>query len=43
VIPAQDYDYLYKAGVSEIFGPGTNIPEAAEKVIALVEKKKKAA
>jgi len=43
VIPAQDYDYLYKAGVAEIFGPGTNIPEAADKVIGLVEKKRKAA
>ena len=43
VIPAQDYDYLYKAGVAEIFGPGTNIPEAAEKVLGLVEKKRKAA
>jgi len=43
VIPAQDYDYLYKAGVAEIFGPGTNIPEAAIKVLALVEAKRKAA
>jgi methylmalonyl-CoA mutase len=43
VIPAQDYDYLYKSGVAEIFGPGTNIPDAAAKVLALVEKKRKAA
>ncbi len=43
VIPAQDYDFLYKAGVADIFGPGTHIPDAAEKVLALVEKKKKAA
>lgn len=36
VIPAQDYDYLYERGVSAIFGPGTNIPAAAEKVIASI-------
>ena len=29
VIPAQDYDYLYKAGVSGIFGPGTSVAKAA--------------
>jgi methylmalonyl-CoA mutase len=33
VIPVQDYDFLYEAGVSAIFGPGTNIPKAASKVI----------
>lgn len=33
VIPVQDYDFLYKSGVSAIFGPGTNIPKAASKVI----------
>ena len=39
VIPTHDYDELYKAGVSAIFGPGTNIPDAASKVIdVLVEK-----
>ncbi len=43
VIPAQDYDFLYKAGVAEIFGPGTNIPEAAVKVLSLVEANRKAA
>jgi methylmalonyl-CoA mutase len=43
VIPAQDYEFLYKAGVAEIFGPGTNIPEAAMKVLSLVEAKRKAA
>ncbi|HOQ48842.1 MAG TPA: methylmalonyl-CoA mutase, partial [Candidatus Kapabacteria bacterium] len=30
VIPQQDYEFLYKAGVAEIFGPGTNIPYAAK-------------
>jgi len=29
VIPQQDYDYLYKAGVAGIFGPGTVIAKAA--------------
>ena len=29
VIPAQDYDFLYKAGVACIFGPGTPIPYSA--------------
>lgn len=33
VIPAQDYAYLLNNGASAIFGPGTVIPAAAEKVI----------
>jgi methylmalonyl-CoA mutase len=36
VIPQQDYDFLYKAGVKAIFGPGTNIPEAAKKILDIV-------
>ncbi|MGZ5933237.1 MAG: methylmalonyl-CoA mutase [Rhizomicrobium sp.] len=36
VIPAQDYDTLKKAGVSAIFGPGTNIPDAARSVLKLI-------
>ncbi|HVX19252.1 MAG TPA: methylmalonyl-CoA mutase [Acidimicrobiales bacterium] len=36
VIPPQDYEFLTDAGVAAIFGPGTNIPEAAAKVLALV-------
>jgi len=43
VIPQQDYDFLTRAGVAAIFGPGTNIPEAARKVLDLVQKKRKAA
>ena len=39
VIPTHDYDELYKAGVSAIFGPGTNIPDAASKVIDVLEEK----
>jgi methylmalonyl-CoA mutase len=33
VIPQQDYDFLYHAGVSFIFGPGTVIADAAEKIL----------
>ena len=36
VIPAQDYAELKKAGVSAIFGPGTNIPDAARSVLKLI-------
>ena len=36
VIPPQDYDMLTNAGVAAIFGPGTNIPTAARKVLALI-------
>ena len=36
VIPPQDYDELRAAGVVAIFGPGTNIPEAAEVVLGLL-------
>ena len=37
VIPAQDYDFLYANGVTLIFGPGTHIPHAAQKVIRTLE------
>ena len=36
VIPAQDYDFLRKAGVQAIFGPGTNLVHAAEEVLRLL-------
>jgi len=36
VIPQQDYEFLKKAGVKAIFGPGTNIPEAAKNILALI-------
>ena len=39
VIPPQDYDMLNAAGVAAIFGPGTNIPSAARKVLALIAEK----
>lgn len=37
VIPPQDYDYLYDAGCSAIFGPGTRIPDAANNVLDAIE------
>ncbi len=36
VIPAQDYDFLYNAGVAAIFGPGTRIPKSAIEMIRLL-------
>ena len=29
VIPAQDYDFLYKSGVAAIFGPGSKVTKSA--------------
>jgi methylmalonyl-CoA mutase len=40
VIPAHDYDFLYDAGVSAIFGPGSNITRAAAEILALVRKRR---
>ncbi|MFP4476055.1 MAG: methylmalonyl-CoA mutase [Desulfatibacillaceae bacterium] len=39
VIPAQDYDFLRSHGASLIFGPGTVIPVAAQKVIEEIERR----
>ncbi|MBU2944592.1 methylmalonyl-CoA mutase [Shimia thalassica] len=36
VIPQQDYDFLKNAGVKAIFGPGTNIPEAAQDILNII-------
>ena len=36
VIPAQDYDFLYKAGVAAIFGPGTPIPYSAIQMMKIL-------
>jgi methylmalonyl-CoA mutase len=33
VIPLQDYEFLYKAGVAGIYGPGTVIPIAAQRIV----------
>ena len=37
VIPPKDYAALTEMGVAAIFGPGTNIPEAAEQVLGLIK------
>ena len=39
VIPAQDYEFLMDAGVAAIYGPGTNIPDAAENLLDLLKKR----
>ena len=36
VIPAQDYDFLYKAGVAAIFGPGTSVSKAACQILEIL-------
>ncbi|PCH95599.1 MAG: methylmalonyl-CoA mutase [Rhodobacteraceae bacterium] len=41
VIPSNDYNFLRQVGVRAIFGPGTNIPQAAKDVLELVKKSKK--
>ncbi len=43
VIPAKDYEFLRKAGVAAIFGPGTNIPAAAAEILSLIQKHRLAA
>lgn len=40
VIPQQDYQFLYDRGVKAIFGPGTNIPKAAEDILRLIRQAK---
>ncbi len=42
VIPNQDYDFLYKAGVAAVYGPGTNIPVAAAEIMGVIRKHKQA-
>jgi len=41
VIPAQDYDFLYKAGVAAIFGPGTSVAHSAKVVMQLLMNEQK--
>ncbi|HEY8525550.1 MAG TPA: methylmalonyl-CoA mutase [Acidimicrobiales bacterium] len=43
VIPPQDHPKLEAAGVAAIFGPGTNIPEAAARVLSLLRTRRTAA
>ncbi|NMD15416.1 MAG: methylmalonyl-CoA mutase, partial [Bacteroidales bacterium] len=42
VIPPQDYEFLYEAGVAAIFGPGTVVSEAAIKILEILIKSRKA-
>ena len=42
-IPAKDYEFLFKTGVSAIYGPGTHIPTAAGEVMDIIRKRRKAA
>ena len=39
VIPPQDWNALYEAGVAAVFGPGTVIPEAAGRLLDLLAKR----
>ncbi|MEO8762313.1 MAG: cobalamin-dependent protein, partial [Bacteroidia bacterium] len=39
VIPQQDYDFLYKAGATAIFGPGTVIAKAAQDILNVLTSK----
>jgi methylmalonyl-CoA mutase len=41
VIPQQDYQYLYDNGVKAIFGPGTNIPKAAQDILEIIQNTRK--
>ena len=38
VIPPQDYEFLYNAGVAGIFGPGTIIPIAAQRILKILDR-----
>ncbi|WP_164962881.1 methylmalonyl-CoA mutase [Rubrivivax sp. JA1026] len=38
VIPQQDYDFLFEAGVKGIYGPGTPIPASAKDVLEQIKK-----
>ena len=40
VIPQQDYQFLYDAGVAAIFGPGTNIPDSAREIMRIVRQRR---
>ena len=39
VIPAQDYEFLYQAGVAAIFGPGTSVAKAAVEMMNILLEK----
>ena len=43
VIPTRDHYFLKRAGVSAIYGPGTNIPQAATEILSFIRKHRLAA
>ena len=43
VIPPHDHEFLKKAGVAAIYGPGTNIPRAAAEILGLIRRRRLAA
>jgi methylmalonyl-CoA mutase len=43
VIPPQDYEFLKRAGVSAVYGPGTNIPKSAAEILDLLRDRRLAA
>jgi methylmalonyl-CoA mutase len=40
VIPPRDYEWLQEQGVAAVFGPGTHIPKAAQKVLEAIRNKR---
>jgi methylmalonyl-CoA mutase len=38
IVPQRDYAFLESAGVKAIFGPGTPIPQAARRVLAMLQR-----
>ena len=38
VIPPQDHEFLHEAGVAAVYGPGTNIPAAAQDIMVLIRR-----
>ena len=38
VIPPQDYEFLYQAGAAGVYGPGTVIPVAAQKILDILNR-----
>ena len=43
VIPSSDYEFLQRAGVAAVFGPGSNIPRAASEILGLIRERRHAA
>ena len=43
VIPSQDYEFLKAKGVAAVYGPGTNIPQAAREIMEMLRGREMAA